>query len=78
MMFESLLMYIYIVRKEYKRNRVRVKARKRSATFEDKMDVREECRILKKCWKEKKRTWRRRRGRNTTRGTGMSLKKWKD
>jgi hypothetical protein len=32
----------YIVREECKRNRLRVKARKRAAKFEDKMDGREE------------------------------------
>jgi hypothetical protein len=41
----------YIVREECKRNRLRVKARK----FEDKMIGREECRILTKCWREKKK-----------------------
>jgi hypothetical protein len=32
-MIESILMYTYIVRKECKRNRLRVKARKRAANF---------------------------------------------
>jgi hypothetical protein len=36
----------YIVREECKRNRLRVKAGKRAAKFEEKMDGREECRIL--------------------------------
>jgi hypothetical protein len=36
----------YIVREECKRNRLRVKAGKRVAKFEDKIDGREECRIL--------------------------------
>jgi hypothetical protein len=36
----------YIVREECKRNRLRVKAEKRAAMFEDKMDGREECKIL--------------------------------
>jgi hypothetical protein len=36
----------YIVREECKRNRLRVKEGKRAAEFEDKMDRREECRIL--------------------------------
>jgi hypothetical protein len=75
-MIESILIYGCIEKKECKRNRLRVKARKRAA--EDKMDGREECRILTEYWREKKRTWRRRRGRNTTRGTGMLVKKWKD
>jgi hypothetical protein len=47
-----------IVREECKRNRLRVKAGKKAAKFGDKMDGREECRILEK--KEKER--RRRRG----------------
>jgi hypothetical protein len=45
-----------------KRNRLRVKAGKRETKFEDKMDGREECRILTECWSEKKSTRRRRRG----------------
>jgi hypothetical protein len=36
----------YIVSEEWKRNRLRVKAGKRAAKFDDKMDEREECRIL--------------------------------
>jgi hypothetical protein len=46
----------YIVREECKRNRLRVKAGKRAAKFEDKMDGREEGKILTKCWREKKNT----------------------
>jgi hypothetical protein len=37
-----------------------VKAGKRAAKFENKMDGREECRILTECWKERKKTQRRR------------------
>jgi hypothetical protein len=51
----------YIVREGCKRNRLRVKAGKREAKFEDKMDGIEECRILTECWGEKKRTKRRKR-----------------
>jgi hypothetical protein len=40
----------YIVREECKSNRLRVKAGKRVAKFEDKRDGREECRILTECW----------------------------
>jgi hypothetical protein len=47
------------VREECKRNRLRVKAGKTSAKFEDKMDGREECRILTECWREKKKKTRR-------------------
>jgi hypothetical protein len=36
----------YIVREECKRNRMRVKVGRRAIKFEDKMDGREECRIL--------------------------------
>jgi hypothetical protein len=43
------------VRKECKRNRLRVKAGKRAAKFEDKMDGREEC------WREKRRRRREKR-----------------
>jgi hypothetical protein len=63
---------------ECKRNRLTVKARKKGAKFEDKMDRREECKILKEYWREKNRTSRRRRERSTTRGTGMPMKRWKD
>jgi hypothetical protein len=42
-----------VVREECKR--LRVKAGKRAAKFEDKMYGREECRILRACWREKKK-----------------------
>jgi hypothetical protein len=45
----------YIVREECRRSRLRVKAEKRGAKFEDKMDGREGCRILTECWREKKK-----------------------
>jgi hypothetical protein len=54
----------YIVREKCKRNRMILKAGKRAAKLEDKMDRRLECRILMECWRERKRTWRRRRKRN--------------
>jgi hypothetical protein len=44
-----------IDREGCKRNRLTVKAGKRAAKFEDKMDGREECRILTECWREKKK-----------------------
>jgi hypothetical protein len=44
----------YIVREEWKRSRPRMKAGKIAAKFEDKMDGREEYRILTECWREKK------------------------
>jgi hypothetical protein len=58
------------VKEECKTTRLRVKVRKRAATFEDKMDGREECRILTECYRQKKR----RRERNTTRETAMQLR----
>jgi hypothetical protein len=45
----------YIVREECKGSKLRVKAGKSSAKFEDKMDGREECRMLTECWREKKK-----------------------
>jgi hypothetical protein len=68
----------YIVRAKSKRNRLRVKAGKRAAKFDSKMDGRKECRILTECWREKRKTQRRRRERNTIRETGMPVKNWKD
>jgi hypothetical protein len=62
----------YIVREECQRNKMRVKAGKREAKFEDK--GREECRILTECWRENTE----KKERNTTRGTGMPVRKWKD
>ncbi|KAH0813469.1 hypothetical protein GEV33_009321 [Tenebrio molitor] len=65
----------YIVRKERKRNRLRVKAGKRVAKFEDKMNGREEYRILRECWKEKKENTEKKR---EMLPTGMPVKKCKD
>jgi hypothetical protein len=45
----------YLVKEECKRNRLRVKAGKRAAKFEDRMDGKEECRTLTECWREKKK-----------------------
>jgi hypothetical protein len=45
----------YIEGEGCKRNRVRVKLVQRATKFEDKMDGREECRILTECWREKKK-----------------------
>jgi hypothetical protein len=45
----------YIVREECKRSKLRVKAGKREAKFEDRMGGREECRILTECYREKKK-----------------------
>jgi hypothetical protein len=47
-------------RKIFEKNRLRVKAGKRAAKFEDKLDGREECRILTECWREKKKKHRER------------------
>jgi hypothetical protein len=65
----------YIVRKERKRNRLRVKAGKIVAKFEDKMNGREEYRILRECWKEKKENTEKKR---EMLPTGMPVKKCKD
>jgi hypothetical protein len=45
----------YIVREECKRSRLRVKAGKRAAKFEERMGEREECRILSECYRGKKK-----------------------
>jgi hypothetical protein len=39
-------------------HRLRAKAGKKAAKFEDKMDGREECRILTECCKEKEKKWK--------------------
>jgi hypothetical protein len=44
-----------IVREECKRSKLRVKAGKRAAKFEDTMGGREECRILTECYRGKKK-----------------------
>jgi hypothetical protein len=55
-----------------------VKAGKRAAKFENKVEEREECKILKECWRVKKKNEEKKEGeRNTTRGTGMSVKNGK-
>jgi hypothetical protein len=46
---------LLIVRQECKRNKLRMKAGKRAAKFEDKMNGREECRITRARWREKKK-----------------------
>jgi hypothetical protein len=45
----------YIVREECKRSKLRVKAGKRAAKFEDRMGGREEYRILSECYRENKK-----------------------
>jgi hypothetical protein len=45
----------YIVREECKRSILRVKAAKRTAKFENKVDGRKKRRILTECWREKKK-----------------------
>jgi hypothetical protein len=42
-----------------------VKAGKRAAKFEDKMDEREGCQILTECWREKKKRREKREGNAT-------------
>jgi hypothetical protein len=69
----------YIVREECKRSKLRVKAGKRAAKFEDRMGGREECRILTECYREKKNnTAEKERERSTAGGTRMPLRKWKE
>jgi hypothetical protein len=63
----------YVVREESKRNRMRVKVGKKAVKFKHKMDGREECSRLTECWREKKKDTEKKE-----RGTGMSVKKWKD
>jgi hypothetical protein len=65
----------YIVRVEWKRSKLRVKAGK----FEDRMGGREECRILTECYREKKKNAdEKERERSTAGGTGMGVRKWKE
>jgi hypothetical protein len=45
----------HIAREECKRNRLKVKAGKRTAKLEEKMDARKLWRILTECWREKKK-----------------------
>jgi hypothetical protein len=45
----------YIVKKECKRSRLKVKAGKRAAKLEDKTDGREKCNLLTEWWREKKK-----------------------
>ncbi|KAJ3646917.1 hypothetical protein Zmor_024476 [Zophobas morio] len=44
----------YIVREECKREKLRVYTGKRAVKYDERLKEREECRILYKCWKEKK------------------------
>jgi hypothetical protein len=46
----------YIVMEKCKSSKLRVKAGKRAAKFEDRMGRREECRILSECYREKKKS----------------------
>jgi hypothetical protein len=68
-----------IVREEFKRSKLRVKAGKRAAKSEDKMGEREECRILSECYRENKENEdEKERERSTAGGTGMTVRKWKE
>jgi hypothetical protein len=66
----------YIEREGFKRNRLRVKSGKRAEKFEDKMDGREECRILTERWREKKKKHREEGEREML--PEKRVKKWKD
>ncbi|KAJ3626523.1 hypothetical protein MTP99_017012 [Tenebrio molitor] len=66
----------YIVREECKRSKLRVKAGKKAAKFEDRMGEREECRILSEYYREKKKKAdAKERERSTAGGTGMPVRK---
>jgi hypothetical protein len=66
----------YIVREECKRRKLRVKAGKKAAKFEDRMGEREECRILSEYYREKKKKAdAKERERSTAGGTGMPVRK---
>jgi hypothetical protein len=71
----------YIVRKECKRNRPRVKAGNRTAKFEDKMDRKEDCRMLTECWREKKKNTEKKKSEKYVlpeKRVCQWRKKWKD
>jgi hypothetical protein len=69
----------YIVREECNRSKLRVKAGKRAAKFEDRISGREECRILTECYREnKKNADEKEKERSTAGGMGMPVRKWKD
>jgi hypothetical protein len=57
----------YLMREKCKRNRLSVKAGKKAVRFEDKMNGRDECRILTECWREKKKNTEKKARGNTTR-----------
>jgi hypothetical protein len=66
-------------REKCKRSKLRVKAGKRAAKFEDRMGGREKCRILPECYKEKKKSADvKERDRITAGGTDMPVRKWKE
>ncbi|KAH0820694.1 hypothetical protein GEV33_002094 [Tenebrio molitor] len=68
----------YIVREECKRNRLRVKAGKKAAKFEDKMDGREECRVLTQCWRETKKNTEKKENGYASEETQTSKKEGKE
>jgi hypothetical protein len=45
----------YIMKKECKRSRLKVKAEKRAAKLEDTTAGRKKCNLLTECWREKKK-----------------------
>jgi hypothetical protein len=68
----------YKVRAECKRSRLRVKAGKRAAKFEDRMGGREECGYCLSAIEKRKRTRMRGIERSTTGETDTPVRKWKE
>jgi hypothetical protein len=68
----------YKVRAECKRSRLRVKAGKRAAKFEDRMGGREECGYCLSAIEKRKRTRMRGIERSTTGETDTPVGKWKE
>jgi hypothetical protein len=68
----------YIVREECKKSKLRVKAGKRVAKFEDRMGGREECRILAECYREKKKNANAKNRENYCRRNGYASEEVKE
>jgi hypothetical protein len=68
----------YLVREECKRSKLRVKAGKRAANFEDTMGGREECRILSECCRGKKRNSDANERKKYRRRNGYASEEWKE
>jgi hypothetical protein len=68
----------YIVKEEYKRNRLRMKVGRERQSLRTKWMEGKGGGYQSTAGKKEKKTPRRRRERNTIRETGMPVKKWKD